>query len=750
MGRQRAPVQLNQFIGGLNTESNPIGYPINATTDEQNASLQKDGSRRRRLGFDVEANYNEVDTGVTFNDSKPTGRNQFRWENPGGFANKQFLVVQIGNYLAVHDLDELIISTAPVYSRTFATSTYSTVYGLAVVDGILVIAAGVNTITKITYDGTRFTAETDTLLIRDFFGVEAVVDGVDLTGAQRVATRPSSINDAHLYNLRNQTFGLPRVDAVDEDIQDTIAAFYEKSVSTEYPSNADNVILHLGADPNVVANRTIDRYRVGDMFKNKPGTGSAPKGSFIIDALSRGASRLEQEAKLRAENSQLSLSVSILPTDTTPGGPKVLAQYAGRVWYAGFSAEVSDGDKLSPRMSSYVLFSQLVNDSSQITRCYQDADPTSNIDADLVATDGGFVKLDGAFNILGMIDLQDSLFVFAENGIWQITGSAAVGFLATSYSASRLGTEGCVGIGSIIRYEQTILYWSESAIYAVLQNETGGWSLENLTRDTIQTIYSAINTEDRSLTTGYYDIESDSFRWLYGNDLSNPNDITELVFNSKFKSFTKNKVSTTVDTLGPLMVSGGQKFGGNAAVPITADGETVRADRVDVFVNRTNLTRPTRTNFYTVVLSTASTITYTFGGFANENPLDWISLGAGVDNPAYITSGPLTGGDARLSKEIPYLTTYFSRTEDADLGDVESSCFASSRWDWKTSVDTGRWSTPRQMYRPTRTTDGHDLVQTRSRIRGRGHAVAIHFESEQGKTFRLYGWQHNLDSGTEE
>lgn len=752
MARQRVPVQLNQFIGGLNTEANPLSFPINSSIDENNCSLLKDGSRRRRLGFDLEPNYQEVDTNIPLNSSEVTGRNQFRWENPGGFSGKQFLVVQIGNYVGVHDLDNDVLSNAPVYSYTFPVSTYSTTFGFAVVDGSLTIATGLPEINIVSYDGSSFTRTEEKILVRDFFGVEAIVNGVELTSSLNGSVRPTSINDEHLYNLRNQTFALPKVTGNADNTTkiDPVNSFFNNSGGLIYPSNNDNTTGFINPNPNFSSNRTVDRLRTLDMVNTTPGTGQSSKGYFIIDVLERGASRLAQEEKLRQENTTLNRIVTSLPEDKTEGGASVIAQYASRIWYAGFGTKVTGGDKLSPKLGSYIMFSQVVNEPSEITRCYQAGDPTSNVDPDIVATDGGFIKLDGAFNIVAMVNIQDSLFVFAENGVWQVQGSDDIGFTATAYQVRKLGTEGCISPKSVIRFEQSIMFWGESAIYAITQNEVGGWSLQDISRGSIQSIYDDIPAQVRSLCVGYYDFESDSFRWLYDNNLDSSGDVKELVFNTKFGVFTKNSVSPTSDTLGPLTVSGGQKFSGQLNSTVTANSENVLADSELVTVPRSSILRETRSSFYLVVLSNSPTITYTFGGFSNENPLDWVSLGDGVDNPAYLISGPITGGDARLQKELPYITTYFMRTEDEDLGDVESSCFVSSRWNWTTSVDTSKWSRPRQVYRPQRVSDGHDVVSSKSRIRGRGRSVSINFESEVGKTFRLYGWEHNLNAGTAE
>src|SRR3546814_9515593 len=79
-----------------------------------------------------------------------------------------------------------------------------------------------------------------------------------------------------------------------------------------------------------------------------------------------------------------------------------MAQYSGRIFYSGFPGTLIDGDTSSPKMSSYVLFSQLVTDATSIVACYQRNDPTSSDQSDLLDTDGGFIRIEGAFNMVGL------------------------------------------------------------------------------------------------------------------------------------------------------------------------------------------------------------------------------------------------------------------------------------------------------------------------------------------------------------
>lgn len=83
------------------------------------------------------------------------------------------------------------------------------------------------------------------------------------------------------------------------------------------------------------------------------------------------------------------------------------------MFFAGFSGDVIDGDSQSPRLTSYVLFSKLVDNISDIGKCYQDGDPTSKDTPDVVATDGGFIRLDGAYGIQKMVSVGSQLIVVA-------------------------------------------------------------------------------------------------------------------------------------------------------------------------------------------------------------------------------------------------------------------------------------------------------------------------------------------------
>ena len=62
MPQSKTPVELTSFSKGLITEANPLTFPPDASVDEQNFVLNRNGTRSRRLGMDWEDGYTQVST----------------------------------------------------------------------------------------------------------------------------------------------------------------------------------------------------------------------------------------------------------------------------------------------------------------------------------------------------------------------------------------------------------------------------------------------------------------------------------------------------------------------------------------------------------------------------------------------------------------------------------------------------------------------------------------------------------------
>jgi hypothetical protein len=761
MPKQLAPIEVNTFVGGLVSDATPLTFPDNASLDEDNMVLNVEGDRQRRLGMDFEASASTITSGQE--ERTNVAHTSFRWENAGGNRENNLLVVQFGVELKFFNLGNTTISSEVIHTETLDTTVYSTRFSYAVVDGILVVAANLPYVLTFEYDEAAGTIikSTKTLRIRDSFGVEDSLNGVDLLDGNNVSNRPSTLTDTHLYNLRNQTWSTPRRGANTESTEDPVAFFYSQTGSL-YPSNADAVTYALYPDANDTDNRTVDRFFPQDLESNPPGSFRAPVGHFIIDALDRGTSRLAEASALGSRYNSLSLSVTDLPQDKTPGGPSVVSEFAGRIFYAGFSGNVTNGDKQSPRMSSYVLFSKKVDNLEDIGRCYGVGDPTSIEEPDPLDTDGGFIRLDEAFGIKSMINTASSLFVFAANGVWRIVGNEDSGFTATGYRVIKISDVGCLGSETVTETEDAVIYWGEDGIYNVTRNQYGDWSAINMTDNKIGSIYIDISSTSKDRAQGYYDTYEKKVRWVYDIDLNSASNVRELVLDAQLGSFYTNTIYTPDGTNYPKVVGifESDPFTITTAQElVVADADSVLVGVDQVLVGETTRGSVTRNIYYIAVTSITGTIQYSFSYYKDTSFLDWYSVDdVGVDAPAYLVTGYFSGGDIQRKKQIPYMTVYLRKTENGfeldgngDFVPIDpSSCKIQSQWEWCNNAASKRWGTEFQAYRLNRLympedindiyDDGVSVIVTKNKIRGHGRVVSFKFSTEAGKDLHLYGW----------
>ena len=764
MPRQTAGVEVNAFVKGLITEASPLTFPDNASLDEMNMVLNKDGSRRRRLGMDYESGYALINSGQV---SDPTlVFTPFVWKQPGGYTDKEFLVIQSGTRITILDSTIKPVSASVVGTYTIGPSI-SKKMSMASVDGVMVVATGDGNIYGFDYNGTAVSQSTGRLKIRDMFGVADVSGGVDYLEGSGVATRPSSLTQAHTYNLRNQTFAVPRYDQGDEVLRDTILAFRDrhqnKVGTTRYPANSDNVVTYLYSDANDSGDRNSKRYMGEDASINPLGTNRAPLGYFIIDALSRGASRISEISKLMSQYPQLAFDVTSLPQDLTPGGASVLTSYAGRVWYGGFSAQLVGGDSESPRMTSYVLFSRLVQNVSDIYKCYQEGDPTSAEIPDLVDTDGGFLRIDGAYNIQQLINVGEALMVVAENGVWKVTGGSGYGFKATDYLTSKITEHGCVSPGSVVIVDNTFMYWSDDGIYHVNQNQYGDWVGTNLTSTTIQTLFDNIPYNSKVRCQGAYDSYQRQVRWLYNNYFDSADPPRELILDVNLSAFYQSQLKPlssgqyprplAIVKVPPFTISSEdvtvQDSSGNNIIITSSD---------TVVVSQQAVVSQTSELFYVVADSiSAGTVRMTLAYYRDSSFTDWVSKdGVGIDAPAYLLTGWAGGGDFQRQKQVPYITVYSNKTETGFTAEYEpinaSSIIVQGQWSWTNLAASNKWTSKFQAYRHVRFwappdnssgfDDGEQVVTTRNKLRGRGRVLSLLFETEPKKDFYLLGWSY--------
>jgi hypothetical protein len=757
MARTTQAVEVNQFNAGLITDASPLTTPDNSSLEEDNMVLNIDGSRNRRLGMDYEDNYITVDTTIEDASTTDTAVTTFRWNNAGGDPERSVEVIQFGNEVKFFNLGEVSVSTSLFHTETFPESDQYIRFSYAVVDGMLVMVNGDKDIYTLELEGDVITRSSKRLLIRDFFGVEDIFGGQDITRTSNVQNRPTTITDAHLYNLRNQSFGIPRLAGNSETLRDPVVYFREQA-SNRYPSNSDTVTEALYNDANDADNRTVDRFFAANLVRNPLGTTRAPLGYFIIDALDRGTSRRAEYTANMQRYSQLTLNISNLPRDESPDGATVVAEFAGRVFYGGFTGNLIGSDAHSPKLSSYLMFSKVVENTADINLCYQEGDPTSMTSPDIVDTDGGFIRLNEAYGIQKLINLGSSLMVIASNGIWRVVGGDN-GFTATQYIVEKITDRGCTSPESIAEIDNTFMFWSDDAIYHVAPDQFGSWACNNISFSRIQKLYDSINVDSKRKARGAYDNYERKVRWIYNSATNNEEATKELVLDIQLTAFYTNTIMKVDDNIYPKVV--GIYIGLPYQISDNMSEVYVGLDQVfvgteEVILSEVELSGISQREIgYLIITGEDGTLSYTFGKYNDNNFRDWLSFdGVGVDAEAYMVTSYLSGTDFQRKKELSYITVHLRRTEtgyDESMNPINtSSCLVQSRWGWSNSDNSGKWGREFQAYRyrrahlPLNSDDDYDngflTLITRHKVRGTGRVLSMRFRTEPYKNLHLYGW----------
>jgi hypothetical protein len=556
------------------------------------------------------------------------------------------------------------------------------------------------------------------------------------------------------YNLHNQSWGLPRKNKA--GVLSDPLELYEDALSL-YPSNSEVVWTGLQFQPVEGGADPYERL-YPNLFQDKLGVDAkAPKGYFIIDLLRRGQSRVDAYNANSSKHAALLAPSLTTRVDSTSGGARYVCSFAGRVFYAGFNGEITDGDVRSPNLSNFVAFSQLIKSKKDFTKCYQEGDPTSRENSDIVDTDGGFIKVSGAEKIIGIVPLGPSVIVIASNGIWAITGGSDYGFTATNYRVDKLSSYGGIGPNSIVEDGDKIFFWGEDGIYVVSRTEAGTLNVTNITEQSIQTYFQSIPNESKLECVGTYDILNKTVRWIFNNGeerFSTSYELYELVLNTVIGAFYKNRINTAGSQIDVVSCFSSTQFSSlSSEDSVVSETEPVIVGAVPVVSDLITSVGNVQSTRYLVFKKLGDILTYSFAFYRNTNYEDWPEI-EGQDAKAFLITGTITAGDSGVAKQAPYLILHMERTEqnvDAELEPLnQSGIKIRSQWDFANKISSNKWSPLFQGYRyrkerivtdPSDDYDtGFEVVTTKNKLRGRGRALAIYMESEPGKNCKILGW----------
>lgn len=707
MAQQSTKKEYNTFVKGLITEAGPLTFPENASLDEANCVLNRDGSRQRRLGMDFENDYVLRNVTVLSDDAIAS----FRWNNAANDVNHQLAVVQAGQRLFVFDASAVSISASLL--ATIDLSAYITGKTVISADsgmGHFFVAEGKGNVIYLSFNPTTLaiTVTPITILIRDQFGVDDAL-GVDV--------QPGALTAAHNYNLLNQGWGSTNITA------------YKADPGSVYPSNAQQWFV--GKDAS-------DVFQAALLKKQDFGTTPAPRGRYVINAFARSTSRD-------------TLSGLITAADLETGYPSVVGFAFERVFYAGCHSVNTAGGQYNPNYTGFVFYSRTLRSAKDFGQCHSDADPTSEHDSELVETDGGFINIPESGPIYKLIQKEGAMLVFAAKGVWAITGGDS-GFTGTTHQVKKITSFGVSSASPIVDAETAVLYWNRGGIYVLGPDENGMPSAKNITEETIQTYFNTLTKATKLNAVGSFDNVNRRLSWMF-NDAD---DYTGNTFKNKYnKELVYDFVLSAwyLNTISPIGEPS-PYIAGYLETPdflLREDGIRTRGESV--------------TKYLTVqfINPAANAASISFAYYRDPTFRDWKSADAvGVAYASYLITGYEVMGDSARAKQTPYLTMHFKQTErnsvDDGLGqpkaDNPSGCLVQAQWDWANSSNSGKWGQEFQAYRLLRPyvlpaigqpiDYGQEVITTKNRLPGSGKALSLYIHSDGDKDFYIYGWAINF------
>jgi hypothetical protein len=706
MGQATGNVTYNTFVKGLVTDSSNLNSDPNSIKDGYNFVLTSKGTLEKRLGLKTEETF--AAGGLTLNSD---------------LVAKTATTYDGKNWLVLYDKTtrKLTVKDAVTYTDAYTT----TVGGVSLeVDFsfndrfILVTSSWYNNIVLEYDNGTWNNRGSVEVKVRDFDGVD---DGLDTD------ERPLSLNTNHKYNLENQGWNVneytDKIDDIDGTYKD-LEIFYDET--NKYPSNADIASIGRYEDPDGSGNITV-KFRPDYIVTTYVGNSLAPRGKKILSTTASYPRKLENGVGITQGGSYPFGDTSTHVCNTF---------FAGRVFYGA---------------GNNVMFSQtLGQDERKFGRCYQDADPTSSEVSDLIDTDGGMIKISGASGIYKLVELGRQLLVFAENGIWAISGGETT-FTATEYSVFKVTTYTSVSKSAIVQVPSAVLFLSTSGIITLAEDKvTMEAAAQNLSKNIIQNYYNTFTAEELVKAKMVYSVKEESLYIALGQDV--------LVLNSTLGAYYKLRFPSGY--IGMLYQDDTQIITEDTPVTYNTDQVTFGGDNVVLALDTTVSVVP-QIRFLYVDGSDIKVKSMSDTSFLDEGAEPYVS---------YFVTTNLMFDNPLTKKRIPQLACWFEKTEtgyeENEEGGLEyvnpSQCTFQVGWDMPLetsySLDPrNKWSREYSAYRISRyeakdigdvPAIALDTIMTRTSVRGRGSSAMFRFNSQAGYDCRLLGWNVLLNQTT--
>lgn len=787
MPRSHGVSVQNKFIKGLITEATALNFPEDACTETFNCVFDHLGRVTRRLGIDLEGG--KVIQSV---DRAGSAAVTYLWRNVGGDGDIQFTVVQNGNKLYFYKVISSQALSAGLHANTVTLTTFSSVAASTVQTQECQFAAGNGFLFVthpscepfyVSYDitGNTFTATQINLKERDFVGIT--------TDSALDQERPTTLTDVHRYNLANQGWPSRYLGQSATSITIGTGSKVFTTAATLSILVGDRVRVYSRATPGSLGASTstgnmmigtVTAYSAGSLtvnvtstngagtltdwniveepdyqeawnilygnypnhcdvwwqykgttgifaptteFMNSfPGLGLAPKGHFLLGVFS-------------ADRAVASGITGLTVVTTGTARPACCAFFSGRVFYGGIQSQ---------GYNARIYFSQILSNINQAGKCHQVNDPTSQDAFDLLPSDGGFIDILEAGQILKLVPYLNNLIVITTQGVWSITGSQGLGFIATDYSVHKISAVPSSSANSLVDVDGVPIWWTSDGIFQITSDpQTGQLAVQNMITQSILSFFKNIPLESRRFARGTYDPEDHLVHWVYRAGASSSFSdkyiydaaLTLNLLSKAFYPWSIDKTNGRIHGVVAVRTQGGTFTLSNvsAASGVNNVQAGSGANQVIVFSAATNTTG----NSGTIVKYLCSyaptgvgeTSNLTFAESYQTTYQDWASTTAGtVDYTSYLVTGYRIHGEA-IRK---FQTNYVNFFSDSDA--TNTTFKVRGQWDFSTSGSSGRDST-------VQTVSGlFKAKPKRLKIRGHGRSMQFRIESVTGQPFSVIGW----------
>lgn len=685
MSRSVGTAVENSFVKGVVTEFSGLNFPENACTDALNVVFTDKGEVHRRPGIDFEDDYTTHALDVS--DNMITS---YHWKTAGGKSENSFIVQQVGRFLYFYRVGE---SLSPnIASFTFDLYSYAT--STANLASEPCQFAGGNGKLYVVHPSSdpffiQYHPETDTITsqfyyvrIRDFTILEDGLDTTELT---------AEFIPNHQYNIYNQGWSYA--------LRDTWVR-----ANGNYP--AKSMTWWFYKDPTRTF--TLEQY-MGPNFRTRTpeiGNTLAPRGSLILNAFFQDRSG--------------AIDLGGLPsTSSGTQRPGAIAFMNGRVFLSGVNAAGYNGT---------IYFSQILKTDTSEILFYQNGDPTSEINFQLLPNDGGVIVIPDAGRIVFMYQVKNALMVFATNGVWAIQGSEGIGFTATDYSIEKVSETNALSASSFAIVENTPIFWNQEGIYTLQGNPVGGLEIASLTKQTIQSLYDEIPVENKNYAKAAFNRLTKEVFWLYSDNVLDPRDYNKLlVLRVSTQAFYFHEIADGARLLDVIAITGA----------FSTDTSSVVLDNSGNVVTNSGLVAVTVTEVVTSDISSSlkfytevTTNQTTYSDLVNTTPADWLSTGTSRVFDSYIITGYRVRGEGMKKSQVPYITVHTKYTPN-------NSAYFQAIWDYRNTNTTGGVTNQQQVCR----IDSHkDFVTRKLKVRGNGISCQFKFFSEGVAPFTITGW----------